>query len=226
MKRLVLLSGWGTGPAVWGPVVRRLRDLEVQCLPWWECLDGGLAPYVAEDVLLGGWSLGGVLALKAATERPVAGLVLVSSTARFLADAGYEGADARALRAMRMRLGAGPEEALADFAARCMAPMRDDRFGARFVTEAAAMGVERLAAGLRCLAETDLRARLAAVSAPALVLHGERDQVIPLASARALAAGLTRARLVAMPDAPHALLEMHAATVAEEVESFVHGQIA
>jgi pimeloyl-[acyl-carrier protein] methyl ester esterase len=211
---------------VWDPVVRRLSGVDVESVPWWECLDRGLASHVADDVVVGGWSLGGLFALEAATRTRVAGLALVSSTARFPSDADYKGVDVRLLRAMQMRLARQPERVLADFAALCIAPARDDAFVESFVEAAASCGVERLAAGLRCLAEMDLRERLADVSARTLVIHGARDQVIPLASGEALAAGLERARLAVLPAAPHALLHTHAAAVARELESLLDGQDA
>jgi pimeloyl-[acyl-carrier protein] methyl ester esterase len=207
---------------VWDRVVQRLPGMDIQCVPWWECVDGGLASHLADDVFVGGWSLGGLFALEAAATTPVAGLMLVSSTARFLSDAGYEGVEARMLRAMKLRLGRQRERVLADFAALCVAPGQNDAFVESFVGGASS-GVDRLTAGLRCLQEMDLRGDLGGVSARALVVHGGRDQVIPLASAESLAAWLARARLAVLPGAPHAVLHTHADGVARELESFVNG---
>jgi pimeloyl-ACP methyl ester carboxylesterase len=72
----------------------------------------------------------------------------------------------------------------------------------------------------------DFRGRLGEVSARTLVIHGARDQVIPLASGEALAAGLESARLAVLPAAPHALLHTHADVVARELESLLNGQDA
>jgi pimeloyl-ACP methyl ester carboxylesterase len=69
----------------------------------------------------------------------------------------------------------------------------------------------------------DLRGDLSDVSARTLVVHGERDQVISLASAGSLAVELADARLVVLPAAPHAVLHTHADAVARELESFVNG---
>jgi len=219
--KLVLVSGWGAGPEVWEPVAERMPGYDIERVPWWDCLDGD--GFATEGAVVGGWSLGALLALRAAMSRDVAGVVLVSGTARFLSDDGYIGADARALRAMSVRLRRQPERVLADFADLCIAPGQDGVFRQAFVERAMSVGVERLAAGLGCLEATDLRAGLGNVTARTLVVHGQSDQVIPVASARALADGLPAARLVAAPDAPHALLHVLPEVVAREMESFVNG---
>ena len=47
------------------------------------------------------------------------------------------------------------------------------------------------------------RSRLAGITAPALVLHGERDRIVPVAWGRELAQTLPDARLVMLPGAGH-----------------------
>jgi pimeloyl-ACP methyl ester carboxylesterase len=51
---------------------------------------------------------------------------------------------------------------------------------------------------------TDLRDQLPRIGVPTLVLHGERDAVIPASTADALAAGIPRARLVTLRGVGHA----------------------
>jgi 3-oxoadipate enol-lactonase len=63
---------------------------------------------------------------------------------------------------------------------------------------------------LAMLAGLDLRARLAEIAAPALVVIGERDRVVPPAHGRALAAGLPNARLEVVPGGGHLLLPLAA----------------
>jgi pimeloyl-ACP methyl ester carboxylesterase/DNA-binding CsgD family transcriptional regulator len=74
------------------------------------------------------------------------------------------------------------------------APLRD-RF-ARLQRESA--DAEVAAAALEAIYAIDLRDRLAAVTAPALVIHRREDRAIPYALARDLAAGLPDARLVTL----------------------------
>jgi 3-oxoadipate enol-lactonase len=53
------------------------------------------------------------------------------------------------------------------------------------------------------LASLDLRAELAAVKVPALVLVGEHDEATPPPMSRELAAGLPRAELKVIPGCAH-----------------------
>lgn len=58
-------------------------------------------------------------------------------------------------------------------------------------------------AACRALANLDLRSHLSEVRVPALVLVGEQDEATPPAMARELAAGLSNARLVILPECAH-----------------------
>jgi len=50
----------------------------------------------------------------------------------------------------------------------------------------------------------DTATRLAEISAPTLVVHGEQDRVLPLDNGRRLAAGITGAQLIELPAGAHA----------------------
>jgi 3-oxoadipate enol-lactonase len=53
------------------------------------------------------------------------------------------------------------------------------------------------------LGNTDLTAQLSSIQVPTLVIHGEQDAVVPLETARTLAASIPGARLVVIPEAGH-----------------------
>ena len=50
------------------------------------------------------------------------------------------------------------------------------------------------------LGHTDLTAQLSSIQVPTLVIHGEQDAVVPLETARTLAASIPGARLVVIPE--------------------------
>ena len=52
----------------------------------------------------------------------------------------------------------------------------------------------------------DTRARLGSITAPTLVMHGEHDELTPVANARQLAAGIPHATLAIIPDSGHGYL--------------------
>jgi pimeloyl-ACP methyl ester carboxylesterase len=76
----------------------------------------------------------------------------------------------------------------------------------------------------RTLAATDLRPDLAAIDRPTLVLHGTKDASIPLEIGGArVAAGIERAELKVIEDAPHGLFVTHMERVNRELEGFLRG---
>jgi pimeloyl-[acyl-carrier protein] methyl ester esterase len=172
-----------------------------------------------------GWSLGGLLALEEAIARPgeAAGLVLISSTARFTASGdGWPGTPGASLRALRRSLRKDPEDALRRFFGDCAAPHplspaeAEARIGA-----ALAMGLDVLDAGLERLRSTDLRARLGEVRAPTFVIHGGEDRVIPPAAAERVAAAIPGAELAIIEGIGHDLPLRRSDLVAARIRSFL-----
>ena len=77
--------------------------------------------------------------------------------------------------------------------------------------------------GLRLLKEEDRRAALAGIAIPALLIHGERDRITPVAAARFMASSLPQARLELVPGAGHAPFLSHASHFLEQLHGFIHG---
>ena len=73
---------------------------------------------------------------------------------------------------------------------------------------------DRLAAGLSLLREIDLRAAAATIQTPTLLIHGKQDAVVPFAASEWLARTLSRAELLEIGNASHALPLTHAADTA------------
>ena len=61
-----------------------------------------------------------------------------------------------------------------------------------------------LQAGLRMLLNTDLRQEMRKVKQPALLLHGQKDGLVPVTAALWLKQHLARARLEVFEDCAHA----------------------
>jgi pimeloyl-[acyl-carrier protein] methyl ester esterase len=79
-----------------------------------------------------------------------------------------------------------------------------------------------LADGLALLLSTDLRAILGAIAQPALVLHGDRDRLAPLAAGEFLSAALLNARLAVVKGAAHAPFVSKARETGALLEAFFH----
>jgi pimeloyl-[acyl-carrier protein] methyl ester esterase len=78
-----------------------------------------------------------------------------------------------------------------------------------------------LHAGLRLLKEEDRRDVLAGIAAPALVIQGERDRLVPMGAARFLVEHLPQARLAPVPGAGHAPFLSHPAVFLEKLRDFI-----
>lgn len=196
MKDLVFLSGWGFDSRVWQPVAERLTgDFRIT----YELDD---AP---ADAIVCGWSLGAMRALKSAVATR---LVLVGATPRFVQAPDWPAAQPpEMLESFATAVAADPLAALRRFAA--LLNQDDDR--ARELTrQLTELLRERmpdattLTAGLEELRATDLRKSVVAVRIPTLIVHGERDPLMPLAAGRWLVDHLPDARLEVFAGTAHA----------------------
>lgn len=239
---LVLIHGWGLHRGVWSPCLDALRevaDVRLADLPGYgDTPDSGqsfveaaqsLADALPAHATLCGWSLGALLAMQAALLAPerVAGLVLVGATPCFTRHDDW--ADAQ------------PAALLNDFAAAVANDGRTtlQRFVALFnqgdskarpigrdiarnVLSSPLPATSTLLAGLDWLRDTDLRERVEALSCPLLLIHGERDPLMPLPASRWLADRLPQARLEVFADAAHAPFLNDPGRFAHLVGDFLH----
>ncbi|HEX6136637.1 MAG TPA: alpha/beta fold hydrolase, partial [Casimicrobiaceae bacterium] len=80
-----------------------------------------------------------------------------------------------------------------------------------------------LAGALELLRRVDLRPALARIDAPALVIGGDRDALVPIEATRALAAALPHATHVTIEGAAHAPFLSHRAEFLDRVLRFLDG---
>ena len=219
---LVLLHGWGMNAAVWGELAAELaRHFRLHCvdLPGHgaspacapctlDALADLLAAALPRRVAVCGWSFGGQVALNWALRKPeqIERLVLLAATPRFVRGAQWDcGIDAAVLDDFACGLAHDYRATLQRFLAlqargdahpRIVLRRLREHLLARGEPDVAALG-----AGLRLLKESDLRDRLERIAQPALILHGERDTLVPPA------AGAYLQRVL-----PHAVIEVFAGT--------------
>jgi pimeloyl-[acyl-carrier protein] methyl ester esterase len=237
---VVLLHGWGSTAGVWKELRTRLSQrLRVSApdLPGYgsstaraPCTVESMADAIARSAPrrchVVGWSLGGLVALAWAMAAPeqVGRLALIATTPSFLQRPGWPEAMAEETFAgFEAALAADPAGALRRFVSLQSQDDEQARSVARRLRDTMAPAAAALlGAGLLVLRSTDLRARLRSVRAPALVLHGSRDRLVPAAAGERLSRLLPAARYLAVPGAAHAPFLSDPAAVAAALQDHLY----
>jgi pimeloyl-[acyl-carrier protein] methyl ester esterase len=204
---LVLLHGWGMNAGVWQLLLPALQErFRVTLI---ELPGHGASPYegqagldawvhaclevAPEQATWVGWSLGGLIAQRAALLAPqrVHQLCLVCSTPSFVQREGWQAAmPANVFDQFAQNLVADPQATLKRFLGLQVKGAKDARPVLRALNEALAQrpaaDVEGLRAGLSLLLDTDLREQLAQLSVPVHWLFGGRDTLVPVTVAKAI----------------------------------------
>ena len=148
----------------------------------------------AHSAFLVGWSMGAMLALEAAAKFSgrVAGLFLISATARFCArEPTGAGQPPAVLKAMRRRMLSSPATLLRQFYAQCFLPGTPPEGFPGWLGELTEEPVpSALATALDYLMHADIRDRLGSIRAPTFLVHGSADTIVPPAAAQDLASAL------------------------------------
>lgn len=228
---LFLIHGWGLHSGVWQDLMPALAsawrvtrvDLPGHGLSRAVPMPGTLtevARLVAKaappHAVWLGWSLGGLVALRAALDFParLRGLILVSSTMRFVSAEDWTcGMPPAQLAKFTRELQRDYRGTVRNFLAlqvqgdaharQALRRLRALLFAAG---EPEAAGLE---SGLAILRRSDLRAELGRLDLPVLVMTGGRDRLTPPAAGRAMASMIAAARLEHFPRAAHAPFLSH-----------------
>ncbi len=179
------------------------------------------------DVL--GWSLGGQIALRWATDEPqkVQRLILVASTPCFTErDDWTYGMPRNILQQFAAELERDHAATLRRFLSLQIRGSEDEReLLAKLRARLSGRGEPALVAlrgGLDILRDADLRAVLAQIGQSTLVIAGERDKLTPPQASHYLAQAMPKARLVEISGAAHAPFLSHPGVFIEQVKNFLH----
>jgi pimeloyl-[acyl-carrier protein] methyl ester esterase len=239
---LVLLHGWAMHGGVFAPLVERLRArhaLHIVDLPGHGASRDSAVPLTLDACVHAilqqvppapwiGWSLGGMIALHAATRVPaqVPALVMLCASPRFVRGSDWKhGVSAEILQEFATGLRDDYRGTLDRFIAleafgseHAKAEIRA-LHGGLFERGEPSPGV--LADGLELLRSADLRATLPRLSVPSLWLAGRRDRLVDPRGMLAASELAPRARFSVIEHAGHAPFLTHADAVAAALERFL-----
>ena len=241
---MVLLHGWGVHCGVWSELMRALAlrfhvhavDLagygaSPVCKPYAiERIASGLALQMPKSCAVCGWSLGGQVALTWASGAPqqVGRVALIATTPCFSRrDDWSHAVEAELLHEFAQKLVSDYDGALQRFLS--MMARGDARAGEvrrrlrKTLLARGRPGTRVLQKGLEILLGTDLRPGLHAITQPALVVHGDRDILTPLAAGEYLSRMLPNARLEVMRRAAHAPFVSNPGEVSALLAKFFDG---
>ncbi|WP_254634517.1 alpha/beta hydrolase [Paenibacillus sp. GbtcB18] len=173
-------------------------------------------------LLIAGWSLGGLLALRLASEGLAAGLVLFGATARFVRQPAEQqsGWAPASVQAMIPALRQDADRVLHQFRRQMFTKEeRRDGLGAG-LPEASGWSVPGLIAGLELLVSEDVRDELPDIHCPALLIHGTHDKICPYGAALEIQAGVPQAVLVEAAGCGHGPFLQKERQTAETIRSW------
>ena len=235
--RLILLPGWGLGVSPLEPLAAALRGLdehlrvEIEPLPdlqtddlneWLDELDSTLP----DNVWLGGWSLGGMLAAELAARRGerCCGLATFASNLCFVARSEWPSAMAQTdFDAFIASCSADPQGTLKRFSLLCVQGAEDARALARQLkTGAPHSSPDVLIASLKLLEQMDTRAALQSYRGPQLHLFGGLDALVPAEASTDLLNLLSDIEVGLIEQASHAFILENPHGVAAAIQAFLH----
>ena len=250
---LVLIPGWGLGNAAWRPLLPALEahfQVHLFALPGYESAAEAVSPItdsspntqsfdltarafidaLPADAMVCGWSLGAEIALAMAAQAPerIRRLVLVGSTARFTTASDWpDGQPPSLLATFAESIAADANTTLQRFAALInQGDAKARQITRELVAELRLAPLPTPQALLCCLdwlRDVDLRAYVAQVRTPTLLVHGAHDPLMPLMAGEWLASHLPQARLAVFAEAAHAPFLNDPARFAALLRDFCHG---
>jgi len=243
-SKIVFLHGWGFNSAVWHQAVDKLQyqfEVTVIDLPGFGysandegdfCFDDvvqRVADAIDDNVILVGWSMGGIIAQKIASDYPrkVAKLVLLACNAQFVADSAWPyGIDANVLTSFSESLLKDYKKTLHRF---LLLQARGDENMRETVKELKQRLFEHgepksnaLSGGLRLLQSESFVDDLANIVQPVLIAQGRLDTLVPHSSGTEMLLKIPDGKLYLFEQAAHAPFISHLEEFVTVLDDFVN----
>ena len=240
---LVLVHGWGMNGAVWQQTVDVLKHhfrVHVVDLPGYghsannhaaslEAIALALLEQAPKAAIWVGWSLGGLVATHMALHHSeyVSQLVTVASSPKFAADKPWRGIQPHVLSAFTDQLvddfHTTIERFMALQAMGSPSARQDVKLLKQAILSRPSPNPQSLLAGLKMLADVDLREQLTTISVPILRLYGRLDGLVPIKVAHDLQQALPKSEQYIFSESSHAPFMTESDAFCQQLIAFSHG---
>lgn len=226
---LVFFHGWGFDSRVWLSLLPQLDDFQVVLvdLPGfghspvmdWDKFKNSLLNQLPNKFALIGWSMGGLYAMRLATEEPekVDYLVNVTTSPRFILDDLWAGVTEDVFQRFHKKLAFNPSRTLKDFLE--LQGLTQKEIINFFPKETPSP--EGLKEGLSVLATWDLREKLKQYSKPSCFMFGRFDPIVPIKTMKCMEKIYPNFRYVFFEKAAHMPFFTHTNLFIEEVRGII-----
>jgi len=230
---LVFVNGWSALPNYWS-CLNELNDVfdRIDCVHLDDaCEQADVLTHIESKIdgptLLAGWSLGGMLAVRAAvlSNTSVCGVCALQSNASFVARDHWEGMPAELFDEFSSRVASESVESVYKlFGHMMLKGDRHKRSGLKKLNELNGQGgvyqKHVLTKTLSLLGDIDLNKVLPDLKVPALFLFGENDSLVPARVADRLESANSRITTAVLPEVAHAPMLSAWPAIKQKLRSF------
>ncbi|WP_336774458.1 alpha/beta hydrolase [Paenibacillus sp. MMO-58] len=231
---ILWLTGWSIAGSVFDRLREALPDFHHVAVDYSEADSQGemillveiAAQKIKPPLLIGGWSLGGLLALRLAAKGLTDGLLLFAATAQFTrpkeeSDRGWADAYVRQMGAGLMR---DRESVETKFRQMLFTESEREMKIDQNLPPGGVWTVQALKAGLQVLRNEEVLSRLSHIRCPIFLVHGTEDEICPYGAALELASFIPHARLDSIPASGHVPFLGREEDIAKRIRSWWHEQ--
>ncbi|MBT1451437.1 pimeloyl-ACP methyl ester esterase BioH [Glaciecola sp. XM2] len=186
-----------------------------------------LTPLLAENTVLLGWSLGGLVAQQIALghSNKLKGLITLCSTPKFASRHLWKGIEPDVLNSFVKQLQNDREKTIKRFLTiqnlGQASAKTDVQQMLQILSDMPAPSAATLQQGLAILASEDLRERVAQIDVPTLRVYGRLDALVPHQSIAAIEALHPNAKSIVYPKASHAPFMSHPDLLSQDLMRFI-----
>ncbi len=245
---LAMLHGWGMNSAVWAHLAKMLSKhftVHLVDLPGMgqsqpivpynlDSVSETIAEQLPDNTTIIGWSLGGLIAMHIAITQPevVKKLVLVGATPCFVNVKGFSkrshwhaGVAQSVFDSFAENVKVDYQKAMLNFLGlQCVGSADAKQLLRTLKAQFAAQPVPTMAvlqSGLDILMQSDLRETVPEITQPTMIIHGDKDRLVPLQAGNWLAQALPDAQLCVINGAAHAPFLSHQSKFDKELLNFL-----